>query len=203
MEIPRWLECMQDRDHPMGKKQTVFLILLSLDTSLTMMHIGGRCLDQIINRAWPFEIACGQWLALCWVLCLQASLPGLSCHRDHGEAQMFPLALPNFIVGLPVFTAAWYDLTSQTQHSCPLPAWLVLYTHQWRWGMSGLSDADAGCQLLIFLFTSAHTTRCSLKWPDILPYSEICSISVTHLCENSLSLRNQYLVQTLLFPWSG
>lgn len=50
---------------PYGKKKkTVFLILLYLDTSLTMMHIG--CLDQIINRAWPFKIACGQWLALCW-----------------------------------------------------------------------------------------------------------------------------------------
>eukprot|EP00064_Thunnus_orientalis_P019912 superscaffoldBa00005205_g20043 len=34
-----------------------------------------------------------------------ASLPGVSCHRDHGEAQMFPAALPNFIVSLSVFTA--------------------------------------------------------------------------------------------------
>lgn len=211
MEILRWSERVQDRDQPMGKKKNpVFLLLLSLDTSLTrhVMHIGGWCLDLRVisslcckrlewcrcNHAWPFKIACGQWLALCWVLCLQASLPGVSRHRDQGEAQMFPVALPSFIVSLPVFTAAWYDLTPCTQHSRPFLVWLVLYTHRWRWGMSGLSDADAGCQLLLRLFTSAHTARCAFKWPDILPYSEMCSIFVSLFVWKYTSDQSPYII---------
>lgn len=153
---------------PYGGKKSLSLILWSADTIWTLtrlvMHIGGRCLNVRVmcclcckwlewcrcNHAWPLKIARGQWLALYWVLCLQASLRGVSRHRDKAEAQMFPAALPNFIVSLPVFTAAWYDLTSCAYHSMPLHVWLVFYTHQWRWGMSGLSDADAGCQVLLF-----------------------------------------------------
>lgn len=194
MEILRWSECMWNRDHPMGKRKAVFLLRLSQHTSLTrhVMHIGGRCLNlQVMSslcfkwlewcrctHAWPFKIACGQWLVLYWVLGPRASLPGVSCHRDQGRAQMFPPALPSFIVGLPVFTAAWYDLTLCTRSSRLLLVWLALHTHRWRWGMSGLSDADVGCQLLVLLFTSAHTAHYAFKWPDILPYSEMCSIFV-------------------------
>lgn len=119
------------------------------------------------NHAWPFKIACGQWLALCWVLCLQATLPGMSCHGDQDEAHMLPAALPNFIVILSVFTTVWYDLTLCIQHSRPFLMWPALSTNKQRWGMSSLSDADSGCQFLLFLFTSAHTTHCSFKWPDI------------------------------------
>ena len=140
MEIPRWSE-----RHVRHSEITLWE-LLSLHTIWTLttlvMHRGGRCLDLRVmsclcckwlewwrcNRVWPFKIACGQWLALCGVLCLQASLPGLSCHRDQGEAQMFPAALPNFIVSLPVFTAAWYDLTPCTRRSRPVHVRLLLHT---------------------------------------------------------------------------
>lgn len=163
---------------PYGKK-TVFLILLSPHTIWTLtrlvMHIGGRCLDLRVisclcckwlewcrcNHAWPFKIACGQWLALCWVLCLQASLPGVSCHRDQDETHMLPAALSNFIVSLSVLTAVWYDVTPCTQDSSPFLMWPTLSMNKQRWGMSGLCDADSGCQFFLFLFTSAHTTHCS------------------------------------------
>lgn len=194
MEILRWSESMRDRDHPMGKK-TLFLILLSLHTFWTLtrlvMRIGGRCCDLRVmlclccewleccrcNHAWPFKIACGQWLALCRLLCLQASPPGASCHRDQGEVQMFPAALPNFIVSLPVFTAAWYDLTP-IKTAPRVPG--VLYTSVtprhvrpvWCW-----------CWMSVISFfclpLPTQLTCCSFKWPDILPYSEIFYFSLT------------------------
>lgn len=86
MEIPRWSECTQDRDHLMRKKQPLFEPAVSRDMTWTstrlVMHIGARCLDLRVmsclcckllelwrrNRAWPFKIACGHWLAG-WCCC--------------------------------------------------------------------------------------------------------------------------------------
>lgn len=163
MEIPS----VRETDRPMrGRKKQNKTRVWESATPMNHVGWGNQCLDLDVmtclcckwlecNRAWPVKLACSQWLALCSLLCLGASLPGVSCHWDQGEAQMFPAALPNLIVGLPVFMESWYDPTPWTQHSRLFAAWMAYYTHHWHRGMSDLSQPDFGCQwFLCFLPTN-------------------------------------------------
>ena len=172
MEILRWSECTRGRDHPMGTPPCLFNAAacrrgLNLDGPTVFLR--GWCLDLRVmfclccnwlewcrcNRAWPFKIACGQWLAHCGPLWLRAPLAGASCHRDEGEAQTLPAALPNFIVSLPIFTGAWYDLTPWTRRSRPLLVRLVLCTHQ----------RDEACQACLMLMLDVSLYCCVYLCP--------------------------------------
>lgn len=107
-------ECTWDRSPYEGEKKQNKTRVWASATPMIHVGWGNQCLDLDVmtclcckwlecNRAWPVKLACSQWLALCSLLCLGASLPDVSCHWDQGEAQMFPAALPNLIVSLPVF----------------------------------------------------------------------------------------------------
>lgn len=104
-----------------------------------------------------------------------ATLAGEPCHTDEGEAQMFPAALPSFIDSLPVFTTVWYDLTPCTQHRRSLVPWRLPPTS--NWGMSGPSDADCGCQILLFF---CLPTQLTALFND-LTFAWKCSIYIHYI----------------------
>lgn len=201
MEIPRWLECMQDRDHPMGKKKNC----------LFNPAISRHKLDYDAHRLpWSNHKSCLAFQDCLWPM--TCTLLGCCVFRPHSQAcHVTEITVKPRCFLLPCQTSLSVCRSSQQLDMI----WLHKHEAAGRY-LRGccfihVTDVEA-CQACLMLmldvsylyFCLPLPTRLAVLLNDLtfLPYSEICSISVTHLCENSLSLRKQYPVQTLLFPWS-
>lgn len=171
------------------------------------MHIGGRCLDLRVmsclcckwlewwrcNRAWPFKIACGQWLALCWVLCSSGLAAGpVMSQRSGWSPDVSCCSAKLHCQSASLHSSLiWSDSMHTTQQAGPRAA-AALYI------INGAEACQACLTLMLdvsyLFFCSPPPTQLADLLNDLTfaPYGEICSIFVSYLCENL------HLVQVLM-----
>lgn len=197
------------------EKNPVFLILPYLDTIWTLtrlvMHVGGRCLDLRVmsclcckwlewcrrNHAWPFKIACGQWLSLGWVLC---AFRPRSWARHVAEIRVKPRC---FL--LPCQTSLSVCQSSQHFNMIWLHARSTAGRSSCGWCFIHISDAEAcqACLMLMldvsyFFFCLPLPTQPAVLLND-LTFCLTVKLRSIFVSKNwHLSLRNP---ERILFTW--
>lgn len=178
------------RQRSLYGKQKLSFESCYLQTSLTVMHIVGRCLDLRVtltkkwlawckcDHAWPFPD--------CWQPVTCTLLRAMSWGRAHGQVMSQRSWWSPDVSDRP---AKLHSRSASLHSSLIWSDWLcdlALHTHQWCWGVSGRCDADDGCQLLRFsVYLGPHDSLFFLNDPIFCLTVRCVLLLALHLCEKS------------------